>query len=267
MEFYALAEQCSPQLQREVVAAISHTESRFNPFAIGVVGGSVKQPTNYRDAVLTVRQLQKDGRNFSVGITQVNKSNFTRYGLTESNMFDPCSNMKAGASIFKSCLDSATNTFGSKHSYDGKLRLAASCYYSGNFTTGFKQDFKGQPPYVTKFYNNLLAYRGKPATSLPTVSNPPLNLPLAIPAKQPSVAVDSNTEYMTIVNAIKEQNAQLAASNQSIQVIKPMTDTQDIEEGNVSLGEGSKKQTFKGDVFAVPKSDLFSKQTQFNKGA
>lgn len=270
MDFYVLAKQCSPQLEKEVVAAISHTESTYNPFAIGVVGGAVRQPTNYRDAVLTVRQLQKDSRNFSVGITQVNKSNFARYGLNESNMFDPCTNIRAGASIFKSCLDEANAKFGSKYSYDGKLRLAASCYYSGNFTTGFKRDFPNQPPYVDKFYNNLLVYRGIRKTPTYQVMSPGATAPLTqqpTTANSPSQVVATqkpivNPEYQAIVDAIRLQN-QGEQDNNEVAVSQPLA----ADKITDSFNEAEKSKTWTGDVFAAPSNDLFSKQSKnLNRG-
>lgn len=249
MDIYNLAEQCSPQIQeREVVAAIAHTESKFNPFAIGLVGGYVKQPTNLRDAILTVRALQKSGRNFSVGVAQVNQSNFIKYGLNESNMFEPCSNLRAGMSIYKMCFDLANKQF-SKYSYDGKLRLAASCYYSGNFSTGFKVDFLGQPPYVTKFYNKLTEYRAATRTQPKSIVVPQQPLPVVQPQSTPVLA-DNNSEYMAIVNAIKLQNSQQNTPQDS-----PL-----IEENQAIDMPNKVEKKFNGDMFATPMSDVFSKQ-------
>lgn len=203
MDFYALSQQCASShfQEREVVAAIAKTESTFNPFAIGVVNGSVKQPRSLPEAINTVRFLLKNGYNFSVGLMQVNKTNFNKYGLNESNMFDPCTNLKAGISIFKNCYDTAHNRFGGKYSYDGKLRLAASCYYSGNFKTGFVPDFKGQPSYVTKFYNNLTGYRGR-SYQQPTV------VPTAIaPITTPQTQADS--EAMVAVSSVQKPSERI----------------------------------------------------------
>lgn len=171
MDFFALAQQCSSNnVENVVMTAIVDVESKFNPFAIGVVDGYINQPKTYAEAVRAVRQLQAEGRNFSVGLAQVNKINFRTYGLTESNMFDPCTNLRAGSHIFRLCYDRAHKQYGNKHSHDGKLRLAASCYYSGNFKTGFKIDFKGQPPYVEKFYSNLQKWRGNGYATTPAIN-------------------------------------------------------------------------------------------------
>ena len=161
MDFYALAQQCSQHnVENVVMAAIVDVESSYNPYAIGVVGGAIRQPRSLSEAVAAVRRLQTHGYNYSVGLAQVNKINFRTYGLNESNMFDPCTNIRAGSHIYKMCYDRANRVYGNGYSHDGKLRLAASCYYSGNFRTGFIADFKGQLPYVDKFYNALVKYRG-----------------------------------------------------------------------------------------------------------
>lgn len=215
MNFYALAQQCTNHFEeKQVVIAIADTESSFNPFAIGLVGGAVKQPRNLQEAISTVRALQKAGRNYSVGLMQVNQSNFTKFGLTEANMFDPCNNIYAGASIFRNCFDKATKQFGSKYSYDAKLRLAASCYYSGNFKTGFRQDFIGQPPYVVKFYNNLAKYRGQ---SLPRQVSPSQPQPvLQQQPVEPMVTAQQSpisNEYTSLLKAINEQKKAVQSAN------------------------------------------------------
>lgn len=255
MDIYGLAQQCSPQIQeRQVVAAIAHTESSFNPLAIAVVGGRVRQPTNQREAILTVRELKKAGRNYSVGIAQVNQSNFAKYGLNESNMFDPCTNLRVGMSIYKACFDLANSKFGNQYSYDGKLRLAASCYYSGNFSSGFKVDFPGQPPYVTKFYNKLTEYRAAAKTQ-PKPINAPLT-PMPVIQSQPSPmpvvnASEDTSEYTAIVNAIKLQNSQNIVQDSQL--------TKD-EESQATDTPKKVEKKFSGDVFATPMSDVFSKQ-------
>lgn len=251
MDIYALAQQCSPQLERQVVASIAHTESKFNTYAIGVVGGWVKPAKTLTEAIMQVRELRKAGRDFSVGLSQVNQSNFAKYGLTEATMFDPCTNLKAGGMIFKSCLDEANRKYGKAYSYDGKLRLAASCYYSGNFTTGFKADFPNQPPYVTKFYTKLLEYRGA-AKQLPNIVAPtaPAQLILTSPFSQPS---QKSIEYNAIVKAIQLQKSQLAENEAKD---KPV-ETKIINE---TSAEVESEPNFNGDVFATPKKDVFSKR-------
>lgn len=117
---------------REVMQHVVHVESSRNPFAIGVVGGYLaRQPRNLEEALATVRQLKEGGYNFSVGISQVNRYNLAKYGLkTYEQAFEVCPNLQAGSRILRECYDRAQDW--------GK---AFSCYYSGDFTTGFQHGY------------------------------------------------------------------------------------------------------------------------------
>lgn len=74
---------CGPlAVPDDVMAHVVHVESSRNPFAIGVVGGRLlRQPRNLGEAVATVRMLEARGYNYSVGLAQVNRVNFERFGL------------------------------------------------------------------------------------------------------------------------------------------------------------------------------------------
>lgn len=117
---------------RDVMQHVVHVESSRNPFAIGVVGGRlVRQPRNLEEALSTVEMLRAEGYNYSVGIAQVNRYNLAPYGLRNYvEAFDVCANLRAGARILRECYDRAQDW--------GK---AFSCYYSGNFVTGFDHGY------------------------------------------------------------------------------------------------------------------------------
>ena len=126
-----------PQVMHHVV----RVESSYNPYAIGVVGGRlVRQPRNLPEALATVRMLERRGFNFSIGLAQVNRYNLDRYGLDSyEEAFAPCANLQAGSRILAECYQRAERDWGKSF----------SCYYSGNFTTGFRQG------YVQKIYASL----------------------------------------------------------------------------------------------------------------
>ncbi|GAA0693698.1 lytic transglycosylase domain-containing protein [Dyella marensis] len=125
----------------EVMQHVVNVESSSNPFAIGVVGGQlVRQPQNLDEAIATVQMLENKGYNFSVGLAQVNRSNFGKYGLdTYEKAFSMCGNLIAGSRILAQCYASAGGDWGK----------AFSCYYSGNFTTGYRDG------YVQKIYDSM----------------------------------------------------------------------------------------------------------------
>jgi type IV secretion system protein VirB1 len=113
-------------------------ESGFNPYAIGVVGGTLeRQPRTRAVAVLTANRLAADGRNFSVGLAQINQANFVRLGLSIETAFDPCTNLRAMQSVLAACYIRVPDNRGPQH----RLRDALSCYYSGNFSTGYRHGY------------------------------------------------------------------------------------------------------------------------------
>lgn len=115
-----------------IMQHVINVESSGNPYAIGVVKGRLsRQPRNLAEALATVKMLENKGYNFSVGIAQVNRYNLKPYGLhSYEQAFQVCPNLQAGTKILKECYDR------SKHW--GK---AFSCYYSGNFVTGYKHGY------------------------------------------------------------------------------------------------------------------------------
>lgn len=130
----------------EVMHHVVRVESSFNPYAIGVVGGRlVRQPRNLPEALATVRMLESRGFNFSIGLAQVNRYNLHKYGLDSyEEAFEPCANLSAGSKILAECY----------HRANGDWGKSFSCYYSGNFSTGFRHG------YVQKIYASLRQGRG-----------------------------------------------------------------------------------------------------------
>jgi len=137
----------------EVMHHVVGVESSWNPLAIGVVGGRLaRQPRTLEEALSTSRMLEREGYNFSLGLAQVNRHNFARQGLqTHEQAFEVCPNLRAGARILADCHARAGGDWGK----------AFSCYYSGNFTTGFRHG------YVQKV---LASWQGAaPATAIPVI--------------------------------------------------------------------------------------------------
>jgi type IV secretion system protein VirB1 len=124
----------------EVMQHIVNVESGHNPYAIGVVGGQlVRQPQNLDEAIATVQMLESKGYNYSLGLAQVNRNNLGKYGIDSyEKAFDRCTNLAVGARILADCYVSAQDW--------GK---AFSCYYSGNYVTGFRDG------YVQKVFDSI----------------------------------------------------------------------------------------------------------------
>ena len=162
----------------EVMQHIVQVESGANPFAIGVVDGQLaRQPRNMGEALATAQMLERKGYNFSVGIAQVNRANLGRYGLDSyRKAFNTCDNLAAGAQILASC-------YGNAHGDWGK---AFSCYYSGNFTTGFRDG------YVQKIYASI----NRESKSTGATATPAVTADGAVPLLA-SATVDRTTLALT----------------------------------------------------------------------
>ncbi|HMN94020.1 MAG TPA: lytic transglycosylase domain-containing protein [Hydrogenophaga sp.] len=140
--FAALVLACAPQVHLSTAQALVSVESAFNPWAIGVVGGALRrQPNNRDEALATANKLLTEGRNFSVGLGQINVANFARLGLNTSSSFDPCQNLSAMQSVLTECFDRSGPTHSRADTEQFALRKALSCYYSGNFSTGFRHGY------------------------------------------------------------------------------------------------------------------------------
>lgn len=138
MELLSCPEMAVPA---EVMQHVVRVESSHNPFAIGVVGGRlVRQPQNLSEAVATARMLEDKGYNFSLGLGQVNRYNLLKYGLDSyEKAFKTCPNLQAASRILAECYGRSGGNWGKSF----------SCYYSGNFETGYKHG------YVQKVYASI----------------------------------------------------------------------------------------------------------------
>ncbi|MEJ1168128.1 lytic transglycosylase domain-containing protein [Variovorax sp. CCNWLW235] len=194
----------------QVMRHVVHIESGANPFAIGVVGGRlVRQPKTLEEAVATAQMLKSKGYNYSLGAAQVNQVNFRKYGFdTHEKAFDLCANLAAGASILADCYARAGGDWGK----------AFSCYYSGNFVTGFRTG------YVQKIYDSIgrgVAVAQAPATAAaaiplrqagtPPTAAAPASMPT--PASAPSFAAVQPT---TAASRISMRVVPLGASTQPV---------------------------------------------------
>lgn len=152
-EFLALAQECAPSIAPSTLAAIVNVESSYNPYAIGVVDSQLdKQPKSKAEALEAAHRLEAEGFNFSLGIAQINKHNLPKYGLNYAKAFTPCDNLRAASKILEDCYSRALSI---NTNEQAALRASLSCYYSGNFVRGFKQEANGQPSYVEKVISRL----------------------------------------------------------------------------------------------------------------
>jgi type IV secretion system protein VirB1 len=175
MDFAALAELCAPNMGADILSEIVAVESSGNPYAIGVVGAHLqRQPRSLAEAVATTEMLERAGYNYSLGLAQINRMHFARFGMTGANAFDPCRNIRASSVIWNDCLDRAGGS-------DSRFGDALSCYNSGNFTTGYRNG------YVTRVLNARLSLpaNGRESGAIDVVPDqPPASRRVTTPARK-----------------------------------------------------------------------------------
>jgi type IV secretion system protein VirB1 len=95
-----LAASCAPEVAAETIAAIAQTESGRDPLAIH--DNSTREahhPAEKSEAAALARQLLRAGHSIDVGLMGINDSNWSWLGLTLDTALDPCSSIKAGATV------------------------------------------------------------------------------------------------------------------------------------------------------------------------
>lgn len=138
VQLQRIASSCAASVHWDTARALVTVESGRNRYAIGVVGGALaRQPRTLDEALATVQALEAARVNYSVGLGQINRTNFARLGLTPERAFDPCANLAAMQTILGECYQRARTASGP----DAALGQALSCYYSGNFATGYHHGY------------------------------------------------------------------------------------------------------------------------------
>lgn len=153
-----MIEVCAPHVAPATIQHIIRVESGGDPLAIninpkGVPGGVrlQRKPTTAAEAAKTVNALlarypPSQYPNFSIdlGLMQVNTKNLPKLGYSVEEMFAPCTNVAAGASVLTNFYRSAVRS----HAPGQPALLAAlSAYNTGSFTSGFRNG------YVAKYTN------------------------------------------------------------------------------------------------------------------
>ena len=131
---FTLAAQCAPNVSQQTVVAIIKTESGGNPFAINVNGArQPPAPTSAASAAATARRFIAAGYSVDLGLGQINSRNMRWLGLTWNTVFDPCTNISAGAKVLT-------------HGYQktGSLPAALSMYNTGKPNSTRGQEYARQ---------------------------------------------------------------------------------------------------------------------------
>ena len=140
LQMQNLAAVCAPAVAPQTLAAVVEVESGFEPLAIGVNG---RPPTRLlfgvkADAVTKAERLIADGASVDLGLSQINSKNLAGLGLSVSDAFDPCLNLRAGAQLLAANYEQAARSAGDEQV---ALRTALSLYNTGRFDRGFQNGY------------------------------------------------------------------------------------------------------------------------------
>ena len=213
----ALMTACAPQVPTPVSYAIIKTESNFNPFAIGVNKGAkglARQPRSYQEAVQAAYRLRAEGKNFDVGLAQINIANFGWLGLSIEKAFSPCENIKAMQKVYLDCL----SRFGDDRGQGTPMQRAFSCYNTGNASRGFRNGYVAK---VTNHYNVVMQATGKVPSYATQSASITVSTPKSVPAAGVLSAANIGTSQITAPTPITPNgNEDLVAADGSPRAIE-----------------------------------------------
>lgn len=182
--FLAVAMQCAATVHSSTSLDVARVESGYNPYAIAEIvpkperkpgdkGFITHMPKSKEDAVSITNQIEAKGRRYSVGLMQITSTNFKRYGVTATDLFNPCINLSVYEKVITDC-----------YQRGGTLKRALSCYYSGNFSTGQQQE----PAFSKTSYVQRIGYS-------------PADTRYAVPGTRDDIATPAATLKATPVDA------------------------------------------------------------------
>ncbi|HCI5999577.1 TPA: lytic transglycosylase domain-containing protein [Klebsiella variicola subsp. variicola] len=184
--FLAAAMQCAASIHPSTALDVARVESGFNPYAIAEIVPRARRasgdnpvishlPASRAEAERIIRRLAVQDRRYSVGLMQITSANFRHYGVTATDLLDPCTNLSVFERILSDC-----------YRRGGTLKRALSCYYSGDFRTGQQPEaaFSGTSYVQRMGYASASPRYAVPGTREDSATPPPLLK--AIPADPPS---------------------------------------------------------------------------------
>lgn len=123
-------------VDRDIISAIIKVESSGYPWVIN--DNTTKKILRFstQDEVTEkANELLNKGHNLDLGLSQINSSNLKKLNLSVEQVIEPCTNLKAAASIFNNFYKIASLKFKDK---DQTLFHTLSAYNTGSFYKGYK---------------------------------------------------------------------------------------------------------------------------------
>lgn len=187
----ALAHQCAPSVAAETLVSVVHTESHFNPYAIGInaKGVAAPDPVNRASAAAAARTLIARGYNIDLGLGQINSANLKWLGLSVEDAFDPCRNLAAAARVLSGNYLSVVR---SSPSTEAAIATAVSMYNTGSRSRGFGNGYVGRVYASSTVVVPAIRHGLAPAMPTTPVLQPALGTQ-APAASAPTITVDWDT--------------------------------------------------------------------------
>jgi type IV secretion system protein VirB1 len=140
IDLITLIHQCAPNVAPSVLYATIRTESGFNPLALHINGAIRLQrpPKSAAEATAWSSWLIEHGYSVDLGLMQINSRNLASLGLTPMEAFDPCQNVRAGATLLAIGYARAARSQGAGTQ---ALLQAISAYNTGDFHKGFNNGY------------------------------------------------------------------------------------------------------------------------------
>lgn len=130
----SLAAACGSTVHPHTTAAIIQVESGGDPLAIGNnTRKSGIHPHSREDAIRSADEFLHQGHSLDIGLMQINSRWLNVYGITPSDLLDPCFNIVIGTQILT---DNYTRYSLSSREQATTLQRALSAYNTGSPTAG-----------------------------------------------------------------------------------------------------------------------------------
>jgi type IV secretion system protein VirB1 len=154
--FRSLVQSCAADVPVSTLEAIAGTESALYPYALSINRphqlahrqgwnrGTItleRQPASLEEAIAWTHWLFAQGITVSIGLLQVNSEHAALLHITPEQLFDPCTNLRAGAALLSATYAATARIHGEGFA---ALDSALSYYNTGSPTAGIRNGYVQQ---------------------------------------------------------------------------------------------------------------------------
>ena len=154
--FQTLAQTCAANVPVSTLEAIARTESALHPYALSINRPHQlarrqgwnratitleRQPASLEEAIAWTKWLLARGITVSIGLLQVNSEHAKALHFTVEELFEPCTNLRAGAALLATTYSAVARAQGEGFP---ALDTALSYYNSGTAHIGFHNGYVNQ---------------------------------------------------------------------------------------------------------------------------